>query len=114
MRGGQPAVRGRGETGRGGDEGLPGQARERQLRGRKGVDGTFHEQDRPRLVAAGGQPETTRGHALECTSAGQGPGVGELGVAQRAVAIAADEDGMAAAGGVEASVQPRGLHQGAR
>ena len=113
----QPAGESGGDSGGGGDEGVGRQGGSQQQESREGVHGTFDEQDRVQVGGAGRQPEAAAGlagaggHALEGAAVGSGAGADELGTDGVLVAVAAEEDGIAAGVAVEDGVVTAAVEQ---
>ena len=114
----QPAGQSGSDASGGGDEGVGRQGGGQQQDSGEGVDGTLGDQKRVEIVRAGRQPEATAGlagagsHALEGAAVGSGAGADEFGADGVLVAVAADEDGVAAGVGVEDAVLAAALEQG--
>ena len=90
----------------GGEQGVGGQGGSQQAESGEGVTGTLDEQEHVEIVGIGGQPEAAAGfgraggHALERVAVGSGAGADEFGADGVLMAVAADEDGVAAGVGI--------------
>ena len=114
----QPAGEGGCNAGGGGEQGIGRQGGSQQQERGEGVQGTLGEQEGVEIVGVGRQPEAATGlagagsHALEGAAVSSGAGADEFGADGMLVAVAADEDGVAAGVGVEDAILAALLEQG--
>ena len=107
-----------GGAGSGDHEAVGGQSGGGQGDGGEGIDCALDQQDGGGRVAAGAQPEAAAGpagagcQALEGGPAGQPAGADEFGAGGSSPAVAAQEDGVAAAVGIERGGGAAVLEQG--